>query len=182
MTATSPFIFRPTPAQRGMAALLCAGSWLVGGRALVFLVQNLPRMLAVIKASQAMGLPTFGSWAALAADLTGCLAAGTLLALCILGLLLMEGTQVLVDELGLTVEHTGIPAAMSRALGSGRLPWKQIQGLEKGRLFFVVRGEGKPTPGSPLPSPARLRFLVVGDLERLVLLILERSPNLRFMD
>jgi hypothetical protein len=180
MTTSTPLVFRPSLAQRAMAALLCAGSWLVGGRALVLLMHNLPRLVAALRQAQGAGAPTFWIWAGLAASLTACLGAGVLLVLSVLGLLLMEGTQVLVDELGVAVEHTGIPLPLSRWLGSGRVTWKRIQALDKRRFFFVLTGT--PPEESPLAPPGRVRFLMVDRLEELVLLIIERSPNLRFRD
>lgn len=50
--------------------------------------------------------------------------------------------------------------------------------LERGRIFFRVRGGGEtPVPGHREPT---LRFLLVDQMDRLVLEILEHSPNLRF--
>lgn len=63
-------------------------------------------------------------------------------------------------------------------LGAGRLTWKQISRLYRRGPLFVLRGGSGEGP----PGPDRVRFLLVEDLERLVHLILERSPNLRFPD
>jgi hypothetical protein len=95
----------------------------------------------------------------------------------LLGLLMVEGSQVLVDELGIAVEHNALPAPLGRKLGAGRLAWKRITRLERSGPFFVLRGGGEPAPD--FPRDPVLRFLMVDELERLVLTILERSPNLK---
>lgn len=178
MAATTPLVFRPSPAQRTMAFLLCGGSWLVGVQGLARLIQNVPRLLGAIRAAEAMGDPTLGLWTVLAASLGAVAAGGGLLLLALLGLLLIEGTQVLVDDLGLAVELSILPARLARRMGAGRLTWKQVSGVEKGRFFFRIHGA--PAPGATAPEPpALLRFLVVDEVERLVLLVLERSPNLK---
>ncbi len=108
----------------------------------------------------------------------GAVVAGSLLLLAtLLGLLLVEGSQVLVDELGLAVEHNALPAPLARKLGAGRLLWKRIARLEHSGPFFVLRGGGEP--GHAGPKDPTLRFLMVDQLERLILIILERSPNLK---
>lgn len=184
MSTASPLVFRPSGTQRALAGLLFAGSWLVGIRSLLQLTDNLPHRTAAFRQAAAMGEPTFalGFW--IAATLLLCVAAGLLLLFALLGLLLMEGTQVLVDEGGITVEHAGLPRALARRLGAGHLPWKHLLRLEKGKVFFLLKGG--PAPGDPedalLARQARvtLKFLVVDQLERLILIILERSPNLTF--
>jgi hypothetical protein len=98
----------------------------------------------------------------------------------LMGVLMVEGSQVLLDELGLSVEHNALPAPLARRFGAGRLLWKQIAGLRRSGPFFVVRGGGEPGPPG-LKAPV-LRFLLVDELERLVLMILERSPNLKHED
>ena len=178
VNADSPLVFRPSSIQRALAALLCAGSWLVGGRTLVFLTGNLPRMLATIRMAEISGDPVFWPWAGLVVAVGACVAGGALLLLSVLGLLLIESSQVLVDELGISVDYAVLPGPLARRFGAGRLTWKQVGSLEKGRLFFIVRGGGDaPAVGLPVAPP--LRFLVVDELERLVLLVLERSPNIK---
>jgi hypothetical protein len=106
--------------------------------------------------------------------------AGSLLLLAtLLGVLMVEGSQVMVDELGLAVEHNALPTILARRLGAGRLPWKRVSRLERSGPFFVLRG-GVSEPGSP--KDPTLRFLLVDELERLILTILERSPNLKHED
>lgn len=178
MAATSPLAFRPSPAQRTIAFLLCGGSWLVGVQGLVRLVQNVPRLLGAIRTAEAVGDPTLGLWSVLVIGLGAVVAGGLLLLAAVLGLLLIEGTQVLVDELGLSVELTTLPAPLARRLGAGRLTWKQVSEVEKGRFFFRIHGASSPETSVPEPPPV-LRFLVVDEVERLLLLVLERSPNLK---
>jgi len=184
VTALSPLVFRPSVAQRAAAILLFAGSWLVGVRGLVYVIQQMPRLLALLRMAEASSEPTFRLWVALISSVIACAAGGVLLLVSILFLLLIEGTQVLVDEMGLSVELGPVPGPLARRMGAGRLTWKQVGALEKGRFFFILRGGGDPEgpklPGQG-PDPV-LRFLVVDQLDRLVLTILERSPNLRFRD
>jgi hypothetical protein len=180
MSVGSPLVFRPSFAQRAMAVLLFAGSWLVGVRALAQILERLPVLRASLKVAEAASEPTWSFWVAVIAAI-GAVVAGSLLLLgTLFGLLLVEGSQVLVDELGLAVEHNALPAALARKLGAGRLPWKRISRLEHSGPFFVLRGGGEP--GHSGPKDSTLRFLMVDQLERLVLIVLERSPNLKHED
>jgi hypothetical protein len=184
MSTASPLVFRPSVAQRAVTALLCAGSWLVGLRGLFLLVNNLPRMLSALRLAGAGGEPTWRIWIGIVIAVLLCLAAGCLVLFSLLGVILIEGTQVMVDEAGITVEHAGLPRLLAVRLGAGHLPWKQVVKLEKGKVFFILRG-GLPEgdSGDLLArhyAKATLKFLLVDELERLILLILERSPNLTF--
>lgn len=184
MSALTPLVFRPSLLQRATALLLFAGSWLVGVRGLMHLLQSMPRFVALIRMAGANGEPTWAFWIGFGSSLLACVAGGLLLVLSLFFLLLIEGTHVLVDEVGLAVELGSLPGPLARRMGAGRLDWKQIASLEKGRFFFVLRGGGDPErkdKESPLPEPV-LRFLVVDQIERLVLTILDRSPNLQFKD
>lgn len=178
MNVLSPLVFRPSLAQRAGALLLFAGSWLVGVRGLVQVIQHLPRLLALIQLADYNGEPTWRLWIALGSSVAACVVGGALLLLSILFLLLIEGTQVLVDEIGIAVELGPVPGILARRMGAGRLAWKQVADLKKGRFFFILRGGGDPEgriPGAGVPG---LKFLVVDQLDRLILTILERSPNL----
>jgi hypothetical protein len=184
MSATSPLVFRPSLAHRTLAALLCAGSWVVGIRGLVLLVNSLPRLMTTLRQTAAAGEPTFLLWLGIGLSVALCLVGGLLLLFSTLGLVLIEGTHILVDESGITVDHAGLPRSLASRLGAGHLPWKQVIGLEKGKVFFLLRG-GLP-PGEPSTTlschyaKSTLKFLLVDELERLILIILERSSNLTF--
>ena len=184
MSIATPLVFRPSLAQRTLTALLCAGSWLVGLRAMVLLVHNLPRLAANLRLASAQGEPTTLLWLTLILSVLLCLAGGLLLLFSALGVVLIEGTHVLVDELGITVDHAGLPRPLARRLGAGHLPRKQVSRLEKGRIFFILKGA--PPPGEPAASllavnaKSTLKFLLVDELERLILIIMERSSNLTF--
>jgi hypothetical protein len=186
MSATSPLIFRPSLAQRALAVLLCAGSWLVGIRAMSFLMNAVQGLATILHQSLALGEPTSRLWLVLIVSLALCLIAGLLLLCSTLGLLLIEGTQVMVDEMGITVDHAGLPRPLARRLGAGHLPWKYVVRMEKGRIFFLLKGGVPPQePVSELASGhgrTTLKFLMVDELERLVLVIMEKSPNLTFKD
>jgi hypothetical protein len=58
--------------------------------------------------------------------------------------------------------------------------------MEKGRIFFLLRGGLPPLePVSDLAAASArttLKLLMVEELERLILIILEKSPNLTFKD
>ena len=184
MSTTSPLVFRPSLAQRALSALLCAGSWLVGVRGLFLLLGNLPRLTASLRHAIAAGEPTFQFWIWIGLSLALCLAGGLLLLFSALGLILIEGTQIVVDEAGITVEHAGLPRPLAIRLGAGHLPWKHVLRLEKGKIFFILRGGvPKEAAGDVLAAhyaKSTLKFLLVDELERLILIVLERSPNLTF--
>lgn len=184
MSTTTPLVFRPSVAQRSVVGLLFAGSWIVGIRVLVDLIQDFPRMHAAIQLAKVSNEPTVWLWVSLGAGLAACALGGVLLVVSLLVMLLVEGTQVLTDELGIAVEYLAVPRSLARRFGAGRLTWKEIGGLEKHRLFFVLRSQperqGDHDSIREASRPPVLRFLMVDELERLVLLIIERSPNLRF--
>jgi len=184
MSTATPLVFRPSVSQRSLTGLLFAGSWIVGIRLTMLFIQNLPRTLAALKLAQAAHESTLLLWVSLAVAVSACVLGGILLVLSLTAMLLMEGTQVLVDEMGISVECLSVPRRLARWLGAGRLSWKEINTLEKHRLFFVLRGtegDGASRPSiNASDKPVVLRFLLVDELERLILTILERSPNLRF--
>lgn len=186
MSTTSPLVFRPSLAQRALAVLLCAGSWLVGIRAMGMLVNAVQGLATILHQALALGEPTTRLWLVLALSLGLCLVGGLLLLFSTLGLLLVEGTQVVVDEMGVTVEHGGLPRPLARRLGAGHLPWKYVARMEKGRIFFLLKGglppQEPPSDLSRANAKTTLKLLMVDELERLVLIIIEKSPNLTFKD
>ncbi len=177
MASGTPLVFRPSFAQRAMAMLLFAGSWLVGTRALALILERLPVLRASLRVAQAAGEPTWSFWVAVVAAIGAILAGSLLLVGTLLGVLMVENSQVLVDELGIAVEHNALPSALARKVGAGRLPWKGVSRIERSGPCFVLRGGGEPGKGGA--QDAHLRFLLVDELERLVFTIIERSPNLR---
>ncbi len=180
MSVGSPLVFRPSFAQRAMAMLLFAGSWLVGVRALAQIMERLPVLRASLKVAESAGEPTWSFWIAVTAAVGAVVAGSLLLAGTLLGLLMVEGSQVLIDELGLSVEHNALPTPLARKLGAGRLLWKQIARIDRSGPFFVLRGGGEPGRGDR--KDPNLRILLVDELERLIFTILERSPNLKHED
>lgn len=186
MSTSSPLVFRPSMAQRSLAALLFAGSWVVGVRAMVLLIHMLPRLLAAQRMAQAAGEPTLWHWVDMVAALGACATGAALLGVALLGFLLLASTHVLVDEIGLAVELTALPGPVARKLGAGRLTWKEVASIEKRRFFFSIQGgaaeAGSAGDGRIRRRETRIRFLVVEELERLIFLIIERSPNLCFKD
>lgn len=163
-----------------MAMLLFAGSWLVGVRALAQILERLPVLRASLKVAESAGEPTWSFWIAVTAAIGAVVAGSMLLLATLLGVLMVEGSQVLVDDLGLSVEHNALPGPLARWFGAGRLLWKRVSRVERSGPFFVVRGDGEP--GAHLTRDPNLRILMVDELERLILTILERSPNLKHED
>ena len=178
MSVGSPLVFRPSFAQRAMAVLLFAGSWLVGVRALSQILEHLPNLRIGLEVAELSGEPTWSFYVAMVAAVGALVAGSVLLLVTLFGVLLVEGSQVLVDDLGIAVEHNALPPFLARRMGAGRLSWKRISCIERKGFFFVLRGGGEP--GQPLePRDPTLRFLMVDELERLVLTVLKRSPNLK---
>lgn len=177
MTAATPQVFRPSVAQRALAALLCVGSWLVGVRAVAAFLEGLPRLSRALQVAEQAGEPTWMFWIQLAAAVGALVVAGTLLLLSILGFLMVEGSMVLVDEIAISVEHHLLPGPIGRWLGAGRLVWKQVSDLKRSGPFFVLVAGDQGVEGQIRARP--LKFLLVDNLERLVNLILERSSNLK---
>lgn len=180
MSAGSPLVFRPSFAQRAMAMLLFAGSWLVGVRALAQILDRLPVLRASLKVAEYAGEPTWSFWVAITAAFGAVVVGSALLVGTLLGVLMVEGSQVLIDELGISVEHNALPTPLARRLGAGRLSWKLVSRLERSGPFFVLRGGGDASYSGPRSGD--LRFLLVEELERLILTILEHSPNLKHDD
>ena len=182
MSTATPLVFRPSSLQRTLALLLCAGSWLVGARALASLLEQMPLLHAVIVAARAVGDDPWMAWLLMALAIAAVLVAGILLLASILGLVLMEGTQVFVDELGIAVELAYLPRGFAHWLGAGRIPWKQVGTLKRSGPLFVIQCDGRDSGGASREPLSPIRFLVVDEIERLVNLILERSPNISFKD
>lgn len=182
MSTATPLVFRPSPLQRTLALLLCAGSWMVGARALASLLEQMPLLHAVIVQARAVGDDPWMAWLLMTLAIAAVLVAGILLLTSILGLILMEGTQVFVDELGIAVELAYLPRGFAHWLGAGRIPWKQVGTLTRSGPLFVILGDGRDTHEASIEPLSPVRFLVVDEIERLVNLILERSPNISFKD
>ena len=182
MSTATPLVFRPSPLQRTLALLLCAGSWLVGARAVASLLEQMPHLHEVIIQARAVGDDPWMAWLLMTLAILAVLVAGILLLASILGLVLMEGTQVFVDELGIAVDLAYLPKGFAHWLGAGRIPWKQVGTLKRSGPLFVILGDGGSPEGSSREPLSPVRFLVVDEIERLVNLILERSPNISFLD
>ncbi len=178
MSVGSLLVFRPSFAQRAMAVLLFAGSWMVGVRAMAQILAHLPALRVGLAVAEMNGDATWSFYVAMVASVAALLAGGMLLLGTLLGVLLVEGSHVLVDELGIAVEHMALPPFLARRFGAGRLSWKRISRITRRGFFFVLEGGGEAAQVLE-PKDPTLRFLMVDELERLVLLVIERSPNLR---
>jgi hypothetical protein len=169
-------------AQRAMAFFIFAGSWLAGVRAISYIVKTLPGLHFALQVARAADEPAAKLWALFILSFAAALLTGALLLGSLLFALLVESTQITLDPLGISVEIIALPAPLARRLGAGRLTWKRVSSLDRKGFFFVLKGNagGPPEPGELLDRD--LRFLVVDQLERLVLMILEKSPNIRVED
>ena len=178
----TPLLFRASLTQRGLAFLIFAGSWLAGVRAIADIVHRLPGIHFALQAARAAEEPTAKLWTLLILGFAAALLAGALLLFSLLFALLVESTQITLDPLGLAVEIPALPAPLARRLGAGRLAWRRVASLDRKGFFFILKGnaDGPPEPGELLDRD--LRFLLVDQLERLVLMILEKSPNIRMGD
>ena len=90
-------------------------------------LHSLPRLYVALKFAQAAGEPSVFIWVNLAASISACAMGGVLLVLSLTAMLHVEGTQVIIDELGITVESLAVPRRLARWLGTGRLSWKEIR-------------------------------------------------------
>lgn len=177
MPTASAAAFRASFAQRAMGILLFAGSWMVGLRMGVELVNRLAHLWHLIKEAQSAGGGTLGLWVLFIAALVAAGLGLLLLCFSLLVVLMLEGTHVLVDDLGLAVEIHMVPMGLARRLGAGRLPWKRVSRIHRKGPFFVIEGGVDPEPGQLLDPT--LKFITVDELERLILVVLEKSPNVR---
>jgi len=177
MTVASPLVFRASPAQRATALILALGCLLVSGRGMSLMIQNFPSMWYQLKLAQSQaGEPTFFIWASLAAACLAMLISAIVLVLVIVMFLLIEGTNILTDELGISVECQLLPQPIAKRLGAGRILWTDVTKIERRRMYFVLYGQEKPE--NPLNN-AMIKFLLADQLDRLIFLIIDRSPNLK---
>lgn len=179
MSITTPLAFRPSFLQRTTAVLLFVASWMMGLRVGSELIRQVPRLWVHIHQSQAAGEPVFGLWLLFsAAILVGLLGIGGLLISLAL-VVLLEGTHVLADELGLSVQIHLVPPTLARWAGAGRLSWKHVGLLHRSGPFFVVEPTPRAHPDSGHLVEPTLRFIMVDELETLVTMIVDRSPNVK---
>jgi hypothetical protein len=185
MVANSRLIFRPSIFHRISAALLCMGSWMVGVRGLFMMVEYMPKVLVNIQIVKMAGEPTCLFWAYIVFLAVSCLVGGLLLATSILGFILIEGTNIVVDKIGITVAYTLLPKRLAVCFGAGYIPWNQVVRLEKRGVFFVLHSGQSSINGSGVDSSNKfgfsVKFIIVYELERLVLTIMQYSRNMTFL-
>ncbi len=177
MPTVTAAAFRASFAQRAMGILLFAGSWMVGLRIGVELVERLSHLWRLLKEAHLSGAGTTGIWILLGATVIGAALGLLLLAFSLLVVLMLEGTHVLVDDLGVAVEINMVPSGLARRLGAGRLAWKRISRIHRKGAFFILEGGAEVEEGH-IQDPT-LKFITVDELERLVLIVLEKSPNVK---
>ena len=176
MSENYPLIFRPSHYHRVFAVLLFIGSWMVGIRGLAVLIDRAPKLMSCIRLARLAGEPAYFAWACIVGLLAGCLIYGFLMTASVLGLTLIEGTVVTVDTVGISVCYELLPRRLATYFGAGYLPWNKVIRLEKHGVFFILHGEQSIVGGiSFKPS---VKFIVVQELERLVLIILEYGRNI----
>lgn len=176
MSSTTPIVFRASEAQRAVAAVLFFGCVLVVGLGIPQIVQNLPRIWYQLKLAQNHGgEPIAMIWLSIILACSAVLIAGAVLTLAVLILALILGTQVLVDEFGICVECTLLPMPLARKFGAGHIQWKNITKIERRGISFVLHGCIDPD----IPKNRKIvRFFVVDQMDHLILLVIERSPNI----
>ncbi|MDR2696985.1 MAG: hypothetical protein LBB40_00740 [Holophagales bacterium] len=177
MNSVTPLIFRASSAQIAVVITLVLGCLLVTGYGMSLMFKNLSEIWYQLKLAQSQsGESTVLIWISLIAGCFVMLIAGVVLLLAVLALVLIEGTQVLVDEFGISVECPLLPGPIARIFGVGRLSWKKVTKIERRKMYFVLRGETAPNKSS---SKETIKFLLVDNLEYLIFIIMERSPNLK---
>lgn len=183
MTTTSLLIFRPNLTHRIIAAILCIGSCMAGVRGLIFLLKYLPKLIFELNQTKTANESTLFLWSLIVILVLFCFISGFLLVFCILGLILIESTNVIVDKTGITVEYLALPNRLAIYFGAGHLLWKHVLKLEKNIIFFTLHGKEHNMSCSKYDNHKqckviKLKFIIVDELDRLILTILERSPNL----
>jgi len=177
MNFATPLIFRASAAQRAVAITLALGCLLVAGHGMSLMFKNLSAIWYQLKLAQSQVVEsTAFIWFSLIVGCFAMLFAGVFLLLAILAVILIEGTQVIVDELEISVECPLLPGSIARIFGAGRLPWKKVTKIERRKMYFVLHGESDPNKPE---SKETVKFLLVDDLERLMFIIMERSTNLK---
>jgi hypothetical protein len=176
MNDASPLVFRASAAHRAVTVSLALGCLLVSVRGGFSVVQDAPKMLEQLKLAHSLGEPTTAIWLSLTASLLAILVAGTVSVLSVLVLALVEGTQILVDECGISVDCPLLPRPLARMLGAGRIPWESVSSVGRRWMRFVVTGNAVANGSKGCHS---VGFLFVDQLERLMFIIMERSPNLK---
>lgn len=177
MSTVTPWVYRASLTQRVMAVLLFVVGWIFGLHGFYHLYTQFPKLWRYLEWSRQASEPVQAIYWALALCVMTALTGFLLLLGTALFFMLIEGTHIVLDEEGIAVEQHLLPRFLANRLGAGRLPWKRIIKLEKGRLFFRLSAE--PETNVLLKGDTVLRFLMVDCLDRLIYTILERSPNLK---
>jgi hypothetical protein len=185
MSEISPLIFKPSLNHRIFAVLLCIGSWMVGILGLITLVDHMPKLIFTIRQSKLLGEPIWWTWISIIALVIGCLLCILMLSMSILGSFLIENTTIIVDKIGIKVSYKFLPRKIANYFGAGYIPWNKATRLEKRGVFFVLYGEKMFITGinssSFCCSSSSIKFIMVHELERLILTILEHSHNITFL-
>jgi len=180
-SSPSPSIFRASFFQRSLSFVIFCGCWLSSMSMLRQVAEKLPSLWTQVHFLKLEGESAsflYGSIGILA--ISG-LASLVVLLLSLLFLILMETTQVVIDDIGITVQHHLIPLWLSRQLGGGRLTWKRIVRLKRNFFLFQLKAEPDPeTPGSL--KVLRIHFVLVEYLEELITIIVNKSPHLKWTD
>ncbi|MCL1893237.1 MAG: hypothetical protein FWG02_03225 [Holophagaceae bacterium] len=177
MSVASPLIFRASPIQRAIAMILGVGCLLVLGRGVPLIAQNIPRMWYQLRLAQSQSMePTTMIWLGIVSAIIAILLGGIILVLTILILVQIEGTQIIVDGHGIAVKCTLLPYQIAKRFGAGHITWKDVSQIERRGIFFVLIGFTAPKQQN---RNTIIKFFVVDQMEQLICLIIERSPNLK---
>ena len=149
------------------------------------LIEYVPKLMVNIQRARLAGESTCMFWVCIVVLTVGCLLGGFLLVTSILGLILIESTNITVDKIGITISYELLSRRLATYFGAGYIPWNKVVRLEKHGVFFVLYSE-QPNVNdgsvfSPYHSGSSVKFIVVQELERLVLTIIEYSRNITFL-
>jgi len=173
----TPSVFRASLMHRGVSLVVFFVCWFFSLNILQHFMTTYPLSAYELYEARLSGI----SWGIPQVKFTllilGLIASVFILLWSLVVFLIIETTQVMIDDLGVFIHHAFLPQWLSRRLGSGRLSWKHIIQFDKKFFFFKVVGE--PVSDQHQTSPI-LRFILVDHLEELVIIILERSPQLRW--
>jgi len=185
MTTDAPLIFRPSPFHRLFAILLCIGSWMTGIRGLAVIIECVPKFMVNVQRARLAGESTFILWVCIVVFAVGCLLSGVFWVASILVLMIIEGTNITVDKIGINVEYELFPSRMATYFGAGYMPWNRVVRIEKHGVFFVLYGEQLSANSGSVDLTYKFRssvkFIIVQELDRLVLTIIKCSDNITFL-
>jgi len=180
-SSPSPSIFRASFFQRVLSFVIFCGCWFSCMSMLRQVVEKLPSLWTQAHFLKLQGESTSFLYSSIGILAISGLMSMVILVLSVIFLILVETTQVVIDDVGITVQHHLIPSWLSRQLGGGRLTWRRIVRLQRKFFLFQLKAESDPE----IPEPLRvlqIHFVLVEYLEELITIIVNKSPHLKWTD